>query len=135
MDLSIAPELRSKMRRDWGLQNIVQAPSSLALSGDIVSLQNQNASRVAAVKQKIHQFCETAIYPQQLTLPRQYATTREGCWVHSILEGRTISGFKENGVRVVVQENAQQARFIISPLFTSKNDALSWAVKHMGAQT
>jgi len=45
-----------------------------------------------------------------------------------------VNGFRENGARVVVQENARQARFIISPLFGSKHDALSWARTQMGAE-
>jgi hypothetical protein len=117
-----------KMRREWGLQNIVgtSAPAS--------PLTQRNDFRLQRVRGKIAQFTQTAIYPQQLTVPRQYATTREGCWIYKILEGREIAGFREDGVRVVVQENAQQARFVMSPLFTAKQDALSWAIKEMGAE-
>ena len=117
-----------KMRREWGLQNMVGivAPPSPATM--------QNAFRLRQVRGKIAQFTQTAVYPQQLTVPRQYATTREGCWIYKILEGREISGFREDGVRVVIQENAQLARFVMSPLFTAKQDALSWAIKEMGAE-
>lgn len=115
------------MRKDWGLQNIIGVKSAP------VPAVMTNEFRQRKVRGKIANFVQTAIYPQQLTVPRQYATTREGCWIYKILEGREISGFREDGVRVVVQENAQQARFVMSPLFVSKTDALSWAVKQMGA--
>jgi hypothetical protein len=98
-----------------------------------VPVTMNNEFRQQKVRNKIATFVRTAIYPQQLTVPRQYATTREGCWVYKILEGREISGFREDGVRVVVQENAQQARFVISPLFSTKHDALAWANSQMGA--
>lgn len=117
-----------KFRKDWGLQNMVganAAPSPIAM---------KNEFRQQRVRAKIATFVRTAIYPQQITVPRQYATTREGCWVYKVLEGREISGFRENGVRVVVQENAQQARFVISPLFGTKHDALTWAQSQMGAE-
>lgn len=127
LDLTTPHE--GKLRRDWGLQNVVgvdAAPSMPSM---------QNAFRQHKVRGKIATFIRTAIYPQQLSVPRQYATTREGCWVYKILEGREMNGFREDGVRVVVQENAKQARFVISPLFTSKHDALTWAVTQMGAET
>lgn len=116
-----------KFRREWGLQNMIGAAAPAS------PLTMQNEFRQRQVRGKIANFIKTAIFPQQLTIPRQYATTREGCWIYKILEGREIAGFRENGVRVVVQENAQQARFVMSPLFTAKQDALSWAIKEMGA--
>lgn len=127
MDLAVSPALSGKLRRDWGLRNLVGADAP------ITPLSMNNDFRQQQVRRKIATFISRAIYPQQLTIPRQYATTREGVWVYKILEGREIDGVRENGVRVVVQENAKQARFVISPLFGSKHDALSWAVKHMGA--
>lgn len=119
--------MRGKFRRDWGLQNLVGGPAP------VTPASMSNILRERNVRAKIANFINTAIFPQQLTIPRQYATTREGCWVYKILEGRAINGFRENGVRVVVQENAKQARFVISPLFASRHDALAWAVREMGA--
>lgn len=116
-----------KFRRDWGLDNIV----GVQAASNPVTMRND--FRLNKVRHKIATFVNSAIFPQQLTIPRQYATTREGCWVYKILEGREISGFREDGVRVVVQENAQQARFVISPLFSTKHDALAWAHSQMGA--
>ena len=125
--LDLATPHTGKFRKDWGLDNMV------GVNPAPVPVTMQNDFRQQKVRHKIATFVRTAIYPQQLTVPRQYATTREGCWVYKILEGREISGFREDGVRVVVQENAQQARFVISPLFSTKHDALSWAITQMGA--
>lgn len=125
--LDLATPHTGKFRKDWGLDNMV------GVTPAPVPVTMQNDFRQQKVRHKIATFVRTAIYPQQLTVPRQYATTREGCWVYKILEGREISGFREDGVRVVVQENAQQARFVISPLFSTKHDALSWAITQMGA--
>lgn len=134
MDLAVSPALSGKLRRDWGLKNMIGVEGRQLFGGnDLISQHNSNAVNQQQVRRKIATFVTRAIYPQQLTVPRQYATTREGVWVYKILEGREIDGVRENGVRVVVQENAKQARFVISPLFGSKHDALSWAVKHMGA--
>jgi len=132
LDLKPSPAHTGKFRRDWGLQNMVGADAPFS------PLTIRNDFRQQKVRGKIANFVQTAIYPQQLTVPRQYATTQEGCWVYKILEGREIPSdngakYRERGVRVVVQENAQQARFIMSPLFGSKHDALSWATKEMGA--
>ena len=127
MDVTLPQPLRGKFRRDWGLQNVIGA----AAPSTPLTMANEYRQRLVRIK--IATFLRTAVFPQQLTVPRQYATTREGCWVYKILEGREISGFRENGVRVVVQENAKQARFVISPLFASKHDALSWATTQMGA--
>lgn len=139
IDLKPAPCNANKMRREWGLQNVVGMKNNALPGNDAVSMNNQNAFRQQKVRARIAHFTRTAVYPQQLTVPRQYATTREGCWVFKILEGREIPSdngakYREKGIRVVVQENAQQARFIMSPLFGSKHDALSWAVKEMGAE-
>lgn len=116
----------TKLRRDWGLQNMASVgmprPSTPA----------SNAQKQRVVQQKINTFLERAIYPQQLTISRQYATTQEGVTVFRVLEGRTIDGIQEQGVRVVVQENGKQARFVMSPLFGSKHDALMWAKRQMG---
>lgn len=132
-DLAVAPGNANKLRRDWGLQNTVGITSPMP--------QVKNDVRARKVKAKIDNFVRTAVYPQQLTVPRQYATTDAGCWIYEILEGRQIvvnsetgAKYREKGVRVVVQENAQQARFVMSKLFDSKADALSWAVKEMGAE-
>lgn len=132
--LDLATPHTGKFRKDWGLQNMVGADSGTVFNRDLIGQNNQNAFRQHRVRHKIATFVRTAIYPQQITIPRQYATTREGCWVYKVLEGREISGFRENGVRVVVQENAQQARFVISPLFGTKHDALTWAQSQMGAE-
>lgn len=140
-DLSPAPAHAGKFRRDWGLQNMVGADAAPLFGGnDMVSMQNRNDFRQHKVRGKVANFISTAIYPQQLTIPRQYATTREGCWVYKILEGRRLrlsdsnATYREKGVRVVVQENARQARFVMSPLFGSKADALAWARQEMGAE-
>lgn len=140
-DLNPAPENAAKARKDFGLDNMVGFDHNHRPGSDILSQSNQNAHRMQKVRGKIANFVQTAVYPQQLTIPRQYATTREGCWVYKILEGRELrvnsdSGakYREKGVRVVVQENARQARFVISPLFGSKHDALSWARSQMGAE-
>lgn len=117
-----------KFRKDWGLQNMV----GVNPAENPVTMRND--FRLQKVRHKIATFVSTAIYPQQLTVPRQYATTREGCWIYKVLEGREINGVRENGVRVVVQENAQLARFVISPLFGTKHDALTWAQSQMGAE-
>lgn len=127
VDLAIAPPHRNKARRDWGLQNAVgidAAPNPVTMRNDF---------RQQMARRKIAQFTRTAIFPQQLTVPRQYATTREGCFLYKILTDREVDRPAGGGVRVVVQENAQQARFIISPLFQSKHDALSWAQRETGA--
>ena len=94
--------------------------------------QMQNAHRQRKVRAKIANFVQRAIYPQQLTVPRQYATTREGVFIYKVLEGREIDGIKEDGVRVIIQENMKQARFVISPLLASRFDAITWARQNMG---
>ena len=127
MDLSLPQPLKSLFRRDWGTQNTV------GMDAPVNPVTMRNDFRQQQVRRKIAQFCRTAIFPQQLTVPRQYATTQEGVFIYKILEGRQFNAFREDGVRVVVQENAKQARFIMSPLFSNKQDALSWAVKEMGA--
>jgi len=131
----IATPNTTKLRKDFGLQNVVGASSPLP-----PQLMN-NGFRQQKVRQKVANFVQTAVYPQQLTIPRQYATTQEGCWIYKILEGRQLrlgdnggALYREKGVRVVVQENAKQARFVMSPLFGSKHDALSWARQHMGVK-
>lgn len=122
-DLILPSAHKGKFRRDWGTQNMV----GLDKAGPKVH------SAKANVQHKIDKFISRAVYPQQLSIPRQYATTQEGVSIYKILEGRIIDGYQEQGVRVVVQENAQMARFVVSPLFSSKHDALSWARQHMGA--
>ena len=123
-DLVLPPVLAGKFRRDWGTKNLVGLDHA---SGPKLNTAQQN------VRHKIATFIQRAVFPQQLSVPRQYATTREGCWVYKVMEGRVIDGVPERGARVVVQENAQMARFIISPLFNSKHDALAWARQHTGA--
>lgn len=127
-DLTVARAHEGKFRKDWGTQNPIGIPSASPHGPPT------NAARAKAVHDKLAAFISTAIYPQQLTIPRQYATTREGCFIFRILEGRLIDGIREDGVRVVVQENLRNARFVISPLFRSKHDALTWARQHMGAE-
>lgn len=117
-----------KFRKDWGLQNVV------GMSAANPVLERNNAHRQRIVRQRIENFVKRAVFPQQLTLPRQYATTREGTFIFKVLEGRKIDGVQEQGVRVVVQENAQQARFVMSPLCASKHDARAWARQHMSAK-
>ena len=135
MDLIVPASIKSKFRKDWGLQNVMGLDAAPLFGKSIVDQNNQNAFRQRRVRHKIATFIQTAIYPQQLTIPRQYATTREGTFIYKILSGRMVNGYKENGVRVVVQENARQARFVISPLFDSEHDARSWARQQMGAET
>lgn len=134
--LDLATPHAGKFRRDWGLSNIVGADAAR----NPVSMSND--FRQQKVRGKIATFIQTAVYPQQLSIPRQYATTREGCWIYKILEGRKLRlrnddgapVYREKGVRVVVQENGRQARFVMSPLFSSKHDALTWAKQQMGAE-
>ena len=127
MILGLPDNNPGKLRRDWGTQNMVGMahgnPAAIA-----------NAARLRHVQNKIATFCNTAIYPHQLTVPRQYSTTVAGVSIYKVLSGRKIGGYTEPGVCVVVLENAQQARFVISPLFDSETDARGWAHKHMGVQ-
>jgi hypothetical protein len=128
-DLPIPLHRQNMMRKDFGLQNLVGLDHMAGPKGhQRVELTAQNVMR------KLQGFADRAVHPQQVTIPRQYATTREGTWVHKVLEGRVIDGVQEQGVRVIVQENAKLARFVMSPLFSSKTDALSWASQHMGAK-
>jgi len=115
-----------KLRRDFGMQNMVR------IDHPNPSMPRSNAHQQAVVHRKIEHFCARAVYPQQLTMPRQFATTRPGVMVFRILEGREIDGIKEPGVRVVVQENADRTRFVMSPLLASKHDARMWAKRQMG---
>ncbi len=128
MDLPVSSGNRRKFRKDWGLQNVV------GMSAANPVLEKNDAHRQRIVQQRIENFVKRAVFPQQLTLPRQYATTREGTFIFKVLVGRKIDGIQEQGARVVVQENAQQARFVMSPLFASKHDARAWARQHMAAQ-
>lgn len=126
-DVALPPELQSKARRDWGLQNMVaadSAPNPMTMKNDF---------RQQQVRRKIAQFTQNAVFPMQLTIPRQYATTKAGVSVVKILTDRPVDRAAGGGVRVVVQENAQQARFVVSPLFQSRQDALAWAHTQMGA--
>lgn len=140
MDLITPSVFKDKRRADWGLSNAIGMDTGvmgMTLAGqpsDKMKMIYSNEWRQRRVRQKIMNFYKTAIYPQQLTVPRQYATTREGTTVFKIVEGREINGIKEDGVRVVVQENKQQARFIMSPLFSNRHDALQWAKQHTGAE-
>lgn len=133
IDLKPAASLAGKFRRDWGLSNIVGVEGPPNPNFRLPEWQKQRS------RQKVAHFCRTAIYPQQLTLPRDYITTETGVRIYKILEGREIrvSGssatYREKGVRVVVLENGRQSRFIMSPLFGSKHDALTWAQQHTGA--
>jgi hypothetical protein len=122
-DLILPSAHKGKLRREWGTQNMM----GLDPAGPKLHSAQTNVQR------KIDKFISRAVYPQQLSVPRQYATTREGSFIYRILEGRVIDGYQEQGVRVVVQENAQMARFVISPLFSSTHDARSWASQNMGA--
>lgn len=121
----VTPNVGNMLRRDWGLQNMIGLRSPGAV-------QQKNAAIQQRVRAKIANFISTAIFPQQLTVPRQYATTAEGVRIYKIMKGRVVGGVQENGVRVVVQENAQQARFVISPLMPSEHDAMAWARQNMG---
>jgi hypothetical protein len=115
---------QGKMRREWGTQNMSALDH---MRGPVVNQAQVNVQR------KINGFLTRAVFPQQLTIPRQYATTKEGTFVFKTMEGRMIDGYQEQGARVVVQENAKMARFVISPLFSSIHDARSWALQQMGA--
>lgn len=141
MDLVTPSVFKDKRRADWGLNNTIGMDTGimgLTLAGqkssDKEMMIRSNEWRQRRVRQKIMNFYKTAVYPQQLTVPRQYATTQEGTIIFKIVEGREINGIKEDGVRVVVQENKQQARFIMSPLFSNRHDALQWAKQHTGAE-
>ena len=96
IDLPTPAAHQNKPRRAWGTQNLV-------------GLSNASGPRIHSVQQnfnkKIKAFIDRAVYPQQLSLPRQYATTKEGSFIFKVLEGRVIDGVQEQGVRVVVQEN------------------------------
>jgi hypothetical protein len=127
IDLRPAPSNMKKLRKDWGLQNVIGMEHANR------ALMSNNAHRIRKVRHKVANFTQNAIYPQQLTIPRQYATTTEGTFIYKILEDREVDRVAGGGVRVVVQENAQQARFIMSPLFGSKQDALGWAARNTGA--
>ena len=125
MILDMLDKKPGKLRRDWGTQNMVGMAH-----GNPAAVTN--AARLQHVQNKIATFCNTAIYPQQLTVPRQYATTQEGVSIFRIMSGRKVGGYTEPGFRVVVLENAQQSRFVISRLFDSEADARGWAHKEMG---
>jgi len=123
-DLILPTAHSGKLRRDWGTQNVVGIDSA---GGPKIHTAQMN------VKKKIDNFVARAVYPQQLSVPRQYATTREGVFIYKQMKGRIIDGYQEQGARVIVQENAKMARFVISPLFGSIHDAQSWARQNMGA--
>ena len=126
MDLKLPDAHKNKPRRDWGLQNIV------GLSGTTIPKNIENVHRERMVRSKIDNFINRAVFPQQLTIPRQYATTQEGVSIYKMLEGRVIDGIQEQGVRAVVLENAKFARFVMSPLMPSRSDAEQWARRNMG---
>ena len=132
LDRQPSPPNFNKLRRDWGLQNMV------GVQGPATPLSKRTDYQKQRARQKIAQFIQNAVYPQQLTIPRDYLSTETGVRVYKILEGRPIkvsgssASFKEKGIRVVVLENGAQARFIMSPLFGSKHDALTWAQRHTG---
>ncbi len=126
MDLPVSPGQAGKRRQDWGLQNM----STMDHPNRAVAANN--AHRLQNVRRKIQHFADNAVYPQQLTIPRQYSTTKEGVSIFKVLKGRVIDGHQEDGVRLVVQENAKLARFIMSPLFASEFDAQTWARQQMG---
>lgn len=123
-DQAVASGLKGKLRRDWGTQNMMGL--------DHVAGPSVHGAQVN-VQRKVKTFMDRAVYPQQLSVPRQYATTKEGVFICQTYEGRIIDGVQEQGARVVVQENAKMARFVISPLFSSIHDARSWAYQNMGA--
>lgn len=128
----ITPNTKAGMfRRDWGLENMIGADTR-PLHG--VAPDMLNSFRQQKVRGKIANFLQRAVYPQQLTIPRQYATTQAGVSIYKIMHGRVIDGLQEDGVRIVVLENAQQARFVISPLFGNEFDARAWARQNMGAE-
>lgn len=132
MDLKPLQSQKRKLRRDWGLKTIV----GLTPPGPMMMGHN-SGEQVSGAYKKRAKFIASAFWPQQLTLPRQVSTTMDGCRVFKILEGRRLGGIQEDGVRVVVEENTHQGaaaltRYVISPLFQSKHDALAWANTHMG---
>ena len=124
VDMAVPAGLESKLRRDWGTQNMVAIDH---MGGPKVH------GAVVNVQRKLKNFMDRAIFPQQLSVPRQYATTKKGVFICKEYEGRMIDGYQEQGARVVVQENAKMARFVISPLFSSIHDARTWAYQNMGA--
>lgn len=128
VDRTVVAGNANKPRRDWGLQNVVGLDNM-----NRAAMQN-NAHRTQQVKRKIENFVQTAVYPQQLTIPRQYATTKEGVRVYKVLENREVDKVAGGGVRIVVQENMQQSRFMMSPLLKSKHDAFQWAFRNTGAK-
>lgn len=133
-DLPVPVSRGNMPRHVWGKDNIVRLEGGGVVGRLPDGHQIKNALQQRNVRNKIARFTQIAIYPQQLTVPRQYATTREGVFLYKILKGRTIGGYQEDGVRVVVQENAKMARFVMSPLMPSEYDARQWAKSEMGVQ-
>lgn len=127
MDIAVAPERQGLLRRDWVSKYSIAPDPARKVEK---SMRNEHQKRV--VRSKIANFIQRAVYPQQLTIPRQYSTTSEGVRLYKVLEGREIDGIREQGVRVVVQENAKNARFVMSPLLPSRFDAVQWARRNMG---
>lgn len=124
-DKPLPEVLRGKLRRDWGAKNLlsVNGPAPRMTTEQIVQQLNR----------KVEHFIANAVFPQQLTVPRDMARTRSGVTVYRVLKGRVVGGVQENGVRVVVQENTMRTRYVMSPLCESEYDALTWARREMGA--
>ena len=133
VDLPVVAERKNMLRRDWVTREKVAVGMDHMSRAFMQNTSPINAYRMQIVRRKIDNFTKSAVFPQQLTIPRQYATTQEGVFIYKVLEDREIDRVAGGGVRVVVQENAAQARFYISPLFSSKHDALDWARLNTGA--
>jgi len=115
-----------KRRADWGLQNRVKVDNANSQAGE------NNALRMENLRRKLKTFFANAVYPQQIIVPRQKTTTKTGTFIVQVFKGRIVQGYQEDGVRVIVQENLENARFIVSPLFSSEADARAWATQDMG---
>lgn len=123
MDLGIPKSIRGRKRRDIGKDNIIMATTVGPLPADIAKRN---------IQRKIEGFIANAIFPQQLSVPRDYATTKEGVSIYRVLKGRKVAGIVEDGVRVVVLECGKYARFVMSPLMPTEYDAIQWARSEMG---
>ena len=91
-----------------------------------------NVQKRDFLRRKIETFCANGSHPQTLTGPRDPVMIGDGKALFRTLRGRHVGGYREDGVRVVIQENLgfgtkATARFVMSPLFQSEADAMAWA--------
>lgn len=117
-------------------KSIVVQPQTLGYSQRQQS-EMKLADRQKVISAKIENFCNRAIHPQTLTLPRDPLMVPDGVRIAKWVEGRVIDGFRENGLRVIVLEangvgTSAKCRFHMSPLFDNRHDAETWA-RQLGA--